>query len=76
MYFNLLINDVFFTFVTSYEQKLRKRFAEKMSVTHGPWFTVVDPKTFLNSRVPSFTGNHGPIHVEADIEPFDIFETF
>lgn len=44
--------------------------------TRGPWFSVVEPNTFVIATLPAFTANHGPVEFEPNCSPCEYFEHF
>jgi hypothetical protein len=42
----------------------------------GPWFTVVDPHSFVVARLPTFIADSGPVDCQPNMTPFEYFKRF
>ena len=41
----------------------------------GPWFTVVDPHSFVVARLPTFIADSGPVDFQPNMTPFEYFRS-
>ena len=42
----------------------------------GPWFTVVEPHSFVVARLPTYIADSGPVDFQPNMTPFEYFKRF
>ncbi|VDI04490.1 Hypothetical predicted protein [Mytilus galloprovincialis] len=66
------ISDSFVTDTEDSENEINR----PGNLRNGPWFTIIEPNSFVIDRLPSFSPDHGPVGFDANLSPYDYFEKF